>query len=196
MGISASGLKKLKRGLLDKQVLVPISGGYTVRLPGHVLIRDETGSCFVSESEAEASGHVVTSPSPRLVPAMDIHRTWLAHFNYFISINEPPSFLFFYTEKMLKRVETESPEGAERDRVLETLRNMSNSTFAIGFVAENAPKKNEPQLIDQIIHATPEQWAAFREQAEGMQLAGLTPQNLLGYFGSGQKAETGTAGVP
>lgn len=195
LGISPSGLKKLKRGLLDKKVLVPTSGGYTVRLPGYVLVRDESGGHFVPEKEAEENGHKINLPSPRLVPAMDIHRTWLVHFDYLIGINSPPSSVLRFTEKIIKRVETESPEGPERDRVLETLRNMANANFAIGFVAENASKKNEPQLIDQIIHAMPEQWAAFREQAECMQLAGIPPQKLLGYFGAGRQADADARGV-
>ena len=194
LGISPSGLKKLKRGLLDKHVLAPTAAGYTVRLPGYVLIRDKAGSRFIPETEAVASGHVMTSPPPRLVPAMDIHRTWSEHFEYLISRNSPPSAVLRYTEKIIKRIETESPEGPERDRVLETLRDMANANFAIGFVAENAPKKNERHLIDQITHATTEQWAAFREKAEGMQLAGIAPQKLLGFFGTGQQADAAADG--
>ena len=194
LGISPSGLKKLKRGLLDKLVLVPVSGGYTVRLPGYLLIRDEAGSRFIPEGEAEASGHKITSPSPRLVPALDIYRTWSAHFNYLKDINALPSSFLFYTEKMLKRVEAESLEGPERDSVLKMLSNMANANFAIDFVAENAPKKSERKLLDQIVHGTPEQWAAFRVQAEGAQLAGIPPQKLLGYFSEGPAAAAGTSG--
>ena len=195
LGISPSGLKKLKRGLIDKLVLVPTSAGHTVRLPGYVLIREKAGSRFIPEAEAIASGHVVTLPSPRLVPAMDIYRAWSAHFDYLISKNESPSTHLWYTEKMIKRVEAESPDSPERDTVLETLRNLSNVDYAMDFVSSNAPKNDEQRLVNQISSGTPEQWAAFRVQVEGAQLAGIPPQKLLGYLGEVQQAAAGTGGT-
>ena len=81
----------------------------------------QAGSRFIPEAEAAASGHVVTLPSPRLVPAVDILRTWSVHFKS-LSKNSPQSSLLYYAEKMLKRVENESSEGEERDRVLKTLK--------------------------------------------------------------------------
>jgi len=191
LGISPSGLKKLKSGLLEKKVLVTTTAGYTVRLPGYLLIRDELGGHFISEKEAEETGHKISLPTPRLIPAMDLFRKWSAYSDYQHRINGSLSACLHYTDKMLKRIEIESPEGAERDMVLATLKNMADANFAIGFVAENAPPITELQMLDQISKATAEELAAFRVHVEGSQLAGIPPQKLLGFFGAGQQVGDG-----
>lgn len=194
LGISPAGLKKLKAGLIQKQVLVPIKDGYTVRLPGLVLVRDDQGSHFLSETEALNKGHKVAHPSPKLVPVMDIIRKWQAYDEHLRRRKSTPDSHQRYAEKMAKRIEDESPEGQVRTNALEGFKIYANGCFALEFVRQNASAKVQEQFINQIVSATPEQLSAFREKAEGLALAGIDPQKLLASFRESRQAADGADG--
>jgi hypothetical protein len=195
LDISPAGLKKLKAGLIEKQVLVPINGGFTVRLPGLVLVRDEQGGHFLSETEAVENGQIIAHASPKLIPALDIFRKWIDYDNHLEKSGASPGSRQCYADKMAKRVENESPDCPKRADVLGGLKNYANVCFALEFVRENASKKVEKQLINQVVSATPELLAVFREQVEGMALAGVQPQKLLGFFDEARPAAAGTNGA-
>jgi hypothetical protein len=181
LGVSTSGLKKLKSDLLERQVLIASDEGYTIRLPGHVLVRDSQGSHFVSESDAEKSGHKVAHDAPRLTPAKDVYKHWRSSIAQ-LSRNRHvgPSYLLSVTTKMIKRIEDESPEGPEREDALAEMRNAENLYFAADFIYDNIPRKYEAKCLALIGSATPEQLVGFRTKADAMLLAGMPEPKLLG----------------
>ena len=195
LGISAAGLKKLKRGLIDKLVLVSTKGGYTVRLPGLVLLRDEQGGHFVSEKEAEESGHKVAMPAPKMVPVLDILNTWSMQTDHFLRLDSPPSSLLNITEKLMCRLKNESPEGSVRDSLMADMQHYADKCYALSFIWDNASKNDEQKLIDQLRPATREQLASFRKKSEIMLLAGTPPQKLLESIGCLKRADPGTGTV-
>jgi hypothetical protein len=176
-------------------VLVPIKDGFTVRLPRLVLVHDEHGGHFISETEALDNGHKVAHPSPKLVPAMDIVRAWQVHQEYLRRSDTKPDSYQFYAEKMAKRIENESPDSPTRTAALEGFKCYANSCYAFNYVCENAPKKDESRMIKQVASATSEQLAAFREKTEGLALAGIEPQKLLESFGEPRPAAAKTDGA-
>ncbi len=181
LGLSSSGLKKLKRGLLEKRVLVQINDGYAIRLPGHVVVRDLQGGHFISESEAAKTGNIVTMPAPKLALPADIYAEWLRYIKYLRGMRDTQfGELQSYTSKMIRRVENESPDSPERQVALTRMKQSENFYFALQFVYENIPRKHEANYMKLVVNGTPEQLAAFRERAEGMTLAGMPEPKQLG----------------
>jgi hypothetical protein len=163
-------------------VMVWIKDAYTVRLPGHVLVRDSKGSHFVTESEAEQNGNKVTLPAPLLAPARDLYDEWVKTAKYLRSLSGSQfGDLQEYTAKMRKRVEHESPEGRERAVVLAKMKANEDRYFALQYVYDNIPRKHEAAYIKQVDNGTPEQLAVFRERAEGMALTGMPEPKQLGF---------------
>ncbi len=185
LGISRAGLKKLKRGLLQKQVLVPGDAGYEIRLPGLVLVRDSEGGHFIPESEASVNGKKVALPAPKLTPANEIFREYNRYLEYSTGQGKKPSDHLECAAIMRKRVVDESPEGPEREAVLKLLKRAEDSFFAMQHVRDNIPQPKVKQCLDMIAEAAefaPEKLETFREQVEGRRLAGIAPQKLLGMF--------------
>ncbi|HPY32017.1 MAG TPA: hypothetical protein PLT00_15805 [Verrucomicrobiota bacterium] len=173
-------MKKLKNTLLERQVLIASNEGYTIRLPGHVLVPDSQGSHFVTESEAIKNGYKTALPTPRLVPALDLCKEWAHHIKYLRTLHDIEfGWLQEYTEKMRKRVEVESPDGSERDQALALMKANEDRYFALQYVYENIPRKHEAEYRKQVDKGTPEQLADFRERVEGMSLAGLPEPKQL-----------------
>jgi hypothetical protein len=188
LGISLSGLKKIKRALLARHVLVAAANGYTVRLPGLLLVEGH----FLSEAEAVQNGHKVP-PTPRLIPAriiakeLDRALLQLRHRRDTI-----PSQLFDRVGRALQLIESQSPEGPEREAILKKVRDMENFYFAWTYVFENVPRVHELQCTKLIFNATPDQLAVFRERAEGLKLAGNAPKKLLRFFNDASHVDDGT----
>jgi len=181
LGLSLSGLKKLKQGLRQKNVLVPSDNGHVVRLPGLVLVRDSEGGHFISESDAAQSGHKVALPAPKLTPAAEIYAEWLRYIKYLRGMRDTQfGELQSYTSKMIRRVENESPDSPEREVALTRMKQKENLYFALQFVYENIPRKHEANYMKLVVNGTPEQLAAFRERVEGMTLAGMPEPKQLG----------------
>ena len=180
LGISSSGLKKLRRGLLDKHVLVEIGGAYTIRLPGLVLVRDSHGGHFVCESEAVKSGYKIAHPAPKLAPAKDVYRHWESSLKQMCrQPDTTPSYLLSATTNAIKRIEAESPEGAEREAALLKMKKAENVFFARA-VLDEIVKKCEAKALEWVGNATPEQLVTFRQKVEGKILAGMPEPKLLG----------------
>jgi len=181
LGVSSSGLKKLKRGLLDKGVLVKIEGAYAIRLPGLVLVRDSDGGHLFPESEALNRGHKVAHPAPKLTPAKDLYDYWKSSLKKMCrQPDTTPSFFLSMTTKTIRRIEVESPVTPEREAALSKMKRAENVFFARDFVYDNIPRKYEAKFMELVNSATPEQLAALREKAEGMMRVGLPEPRLLG----------------
>ena len=179
LGLSLSGLKNLKRGLLEKRVLVPTNDGYTIRLPGYVLMPDSMGSHFVSESEAVKNGNKVTLPAPKLTPAKDVYNYWESSIQRMgRNPSTTPDYCLSFTTKMIKRIEDESPEGPERDAALTVMKIAENDFFAKAFL-DDLIKKCAAKARVWLGNATTEQLVAFRQKVEGMMLAGMPEPKLL-----------------
>lgn len=179
LGLSSSGLKKLKSGLLRKRVLISTGTGFTIRLPGYVLVRDSNGGHFISEPDAAKTGYKVATPAPKLTPAADIFDAWAIRDKKLLRPGTPFGELQSYTAKMLRRVESESPDSPEREVALRRMKQKEDFYFALQFVYENIPRRHEPHYTKLICNGTPEQLAAFRERVEGMTLAGGLPEPKL-----------------
>jgi hypothetical protein len=179
LNLSKSGLKRLKRDLIRKHVLISCDTGFTVRLPGLILIRDGEGSHFVPESGAAKTGYKMDLPAPRLTPPSDLLKIWTEEMNDITKrpCEYPPWHPVSLTAGMVKRVEIECAEGPERDRVLATMKEAGDRIFARNFVLESAHK-----LLAIVDSATPAQLAAVREKAEGLMLSGRAEPKLLGMF--------------
>ena len=191
--VSRAGLKKLKRGLIEKLVLVQTEDGYTVRLPGLVLVEGH----FISENEARKNGHEVALPAPKFTPASEIFDELQkrAEQLFRIGVSEPGEHLAL-TTRMIQRVEAESPDTPDRDGILRLMKQCENHLFAMQYVRENRLRCDERKALDQVCNATPEQLSCFREQVEGMRLAGITPMKLLSFFGGDIEQASSTATPP
>ena len=180
LGISESGLKKLKHELRNKKVLVPSDNGYVIRLPGYVMAKDSQGGHFVPDSEAVKSGYEVTLPAPKLTPARDILKSWASAIKNLTSgsgTGAAPSYLLSLTGKSIKQIEVESPEGPEREAALAMMRESENFLFA-----KNMIKKSEAEAIEWVHNSTAEQLVDFRVSMEGKMLARMPEQKLLGMI--------------
>jgi hypothetical protein len=182
LGVSASGLKKLKSDLVERQVPIASDVGYTIRLPGYVLVRDSQGGHFVAESDAEKSGHKVAHATPRLTPAKDVYKHWQSSIAQ-LSRNRHvgPSYLLSVTTKMIKRIEDESPEGPEREGALAVMKQAENALFARD-VLNDFLQRCAAKAMQWLDSATPEQLTDFRQKVEPRVLAGTTPPKLLAFF--------------
>lgn len=179
--VSRAGLKRLKGGLISKRVLIQTDNGYTVRLPGLVLVRDSDGGHFVPESEAAKKGHKVAYPAPKLTPPKDVYNRWLACLKPMRDQpSATPSYWLGLTTSKIKQVEEECPEGPEREATLAEMKQAENLYFAKDFVYDNIPRKYEAKCLALVDSATPEQLVTFREKVQGMTLAGLPEPRLLG----------------
>lgn len=180
LGMSLSGLKKLKRGLLEKKVLVQTDDSYTIRLPGLVLVRDSHGHHFVCESEAVKNGYKIAHPAPKLAPAKDVYRHWKSSLKQMCrQPDTTPSFLLSATSNAIKRIEAESPEGPEREAALLSMKKAANGFFARA-VLDDILKKCEAKALEWVGNATPEQLVTFRQKIESRMLAGMPEPKLLG----------------
>jgi hypothetical protein len=175
LGISLAGLKNLKRGLLEKQVLIPSDDGYTIRLPGHVLVRDSQGGHFVSESEAAKIGNIVAIPAPKLTPAQDIYNYWVSSLEKMRrNPSTTASYCLSFTANRIKQIDAESPIGPEREAALVVMKEAENVFFAKDII-----KQFEAKALAWAGNATPEQLVAFRVKVEGRMLAGVPEPKLL-----------------
>ena len=79
IAVSRAGLKKLRGALVDKRVLIQTGSGYTIRLPGLVLVQGVWGGHFIRESEAVKKEYEVACPAPKLTPVAGYNqwRDWL-----------------------------------------------------------------------------------------------------------------------
>jgi hypothetical protein len=179
--VSRAGLKKLKRGLIDKRVLIQTDNGYTIRLPGLMLVQDSRGGHFIRESEAVEKGYKAAYPAPKLTPAKDIYDRWLACLKPLRGQTsaKPSEFLAFTTTK-IKQMEAESPEGPEREHFLMEMKKAEDFYCAADFVYDYISRKYEKKCQALIGSASPEQLVVFRQKVEGMKLAGLPEPKLLG----------------
>ena len=186
IGISRSGLKKLKGSLLAKRVLIETEQGYKVRLPGFVHMQGH----FVTELQALNSGHKVSSPTPKLTPA----RMIASKLKKSLSImrrkrDTTPNCLLCSVSRAIQEVENQSPEGPDRDAVLAKLRRLEDFYFVWNHIFENVPRIHEQDFMKMFATATPKQLATIREKAEAKKLAGIPPTKLLGCFGDGKQVD-------
>jgi|EBPBio282013_DNA_FD.fasta_scaffold06620_6 hypothetical protein len=173
LGISLAGLKKLKRALIAKRVLAQADDSYTIRLPGHVLLQSSEGGHFIPESEAVKNGHEIAHPAPKLTPAQDVYNNWLSTLEQMRgNPDTTQSYCLNFTANRIKQIETESPEGPEREAALAAMKEAANVFFARNVLGDII-KKYEARVLTWTANATPEQLAAFREKIEGMMLAGV-----------------------
>ncbi|MCX6923479.1 MAG: hypothetical protein NT154_09770 [Verrucomicrobia bacterium] len=179
--LSRAGLKKLKRALTDKRVLIQTGNGYTIRLPGLVLVQDSDGGHFVPESEVVKKGYKVAYPAPKLTPAKDVYNRWLACLKPMRGQpSATPSHFLGLTTGKIKQMEEESPPGPEREHFLMAMKKAEDYYFAADFVYDYIPRKYEEKFAALIGSATPDQLAMVRKKVEAMMLAGLPEPKLLG----------------
>ena len=179
--LSRAGLKKLKRGLIDKRVLIQTGNGYTIRLPGLVLVQGSRGGHFIRESEALKNGHKVACPAPKLTPVRDVYKAWQDHIKWLLRQPDPrASDCLSSTKERIKQMEEECPEGPLREAALAAMKGKEDFHFAADFVYDNIPRKHEDKCLAMIGSATLEQLGMFREKVEGMMLSGLPEPKLLG----------------
>jgi hypothetical protein len=181
LGMSLSGLKKLKQGLLKKKVLVQTGDGYTIRLPGLFLVRDSHGGRFVSELEVLKNGYEVAHPAPKLVPTKDVYNEWKSSLKKICrQPDTTPSYLLSFTTNMIERLKAGSAESPQREAALAVMKKAENVFFAKDFVYDNIPRKYEAKFMQLVDSATPEQLVALRSKIEGMMVGGLPEPKLLG----------------
>jgi hypothetical protein len=179
--LSRAGLKKLKRGLIDKRVLIQTGNGCTIRLPGLVLVPGSRGGHFIRESEALKSGQKVACPAPKLTPVRDVYNDWQDHIKWLLRQPDPrASDCLSSTTERIKQILEECPEGPMREAALAKMKQKADYYFAADFVYDNIPRRYEDKFMTMLGSATPAQLILFRKKVEGMMLAGLPEPKLLG----------------
>jgi hypothetical protein len=179
--VSRAGLKKLKRGLIDKRVLIQTGSGCTIRLPRLVLVQGSRGGHFIRESEALKSGQKAACPAPKLTPVRDVYKDWQDHIKWLRrQRSTTESECLSSTTTRIKQMEEECPEGPERETALAGMKEKEDYYFAADFVYDNIPRRYEEKFMTMIGSASPEQLVMLREKVEGMMLAGLPEPKLLG----------------
>jgi len=179
--VSRAGLKKLRGGLIGRRVLIQTGNGYTVRLPGLVLVRGARGGHFIRESEALKSGQKVACPAPKLTPVRDVYKDWQDHIKWLLRQPDPrASDCLSSTTERIKQILEESPEGPERETALAAMKRKEDFYFVSDYVYNDVPRRHEEQCLALIRSASPEQLVMLRKKVEAMMLAGLPEPKLLG----------------
>ncbi|MCL4785408.1 MAG: hypothetical protein KJ070_01240 [Verrucomicrobia bacterium] len=181
LGISESGLKKLKNRLIQNGLLVRDGAAHRIRVPGMVFIAKAEGSYFMAEKEAVKTGKIVALASVKSVS--EIYREWENLVKSMKATGVNYSTLRFITDLTLKEIELEtSTDDPLREQALASLRGIDTFYFAREFLFDHTPTQYHKQGVKLLANATKEQLESFREKAEGLMLAGTTPPKLLAFF--------------
>jgi hypothetical protein len=178
--LSRAGLKKLRGRLIANCVLIRTSIGFSIRLPGLLVVQGPDGGHFVPESEALKNGYKVACAAPKLTPARDVYIRWRKCLK--LLLRQPsttPSDLLSSTSARIKQAEEECREGLERDAVLAEMKKHEDHYVVEDFVYNNIPRKHEAKCLALIRSATPAQLLLFREKVGAMMQAGLPEPKLL-----------------
>ena len=191
LGLSRAGVKKARHRLLNVGALTKTGDGNRIHVPGLVYTeRPEGGGQYVPENEV---AHPEQSTANAVRKVVSVEAVWNERWQLIQSLtkfgNCAPAVLQQVTEQSIKQLMEELPDSPERTRAISLMKQDENLFFAGQFICDHCSRRAKRiEYFKTLGRATSEAVAAFRERVEGAQLAGIAPQRLLGFFGTGRQA--------
>jgi hypothetical protein len=180
LSVGESGLKKIKRRLLSKGLVRPTGDGFKVLVPGLKPEPGEAGGHLVSKSDAIEKENKV-APLRRVRSLGEILRDYQ---NWMEELDDRPEgthveHLLDMTKATLREIQSDVPASPTKASAVEWLTRRCTGWFCIKYAADNLPRKNHPEVMRLIRHASAEQRAKLRQRIEQAQLTGGKPTLLL-----------------
>jgi hypothetical protein len=184
LGVSPSGLKKIKRRLIAQGLLRLTVKGYEVVVPGLATTQAGEGGHIVAKSESPPNQEKVALTVRKIASLEEIMIECLGSIRE--SLDSPEGFYYETLLMVLRltmgRIRSDVPEGRERENALVWLTARSNEFVACKFVSHHCPEKFHRKLGHLIYNAPPEQLSHLANLIGQGQLADKNPTLLLSYL--------------
>ncbi len=185
LGVSLSGLKKIKNRLIDKGWWRMTANGHQVSVPGMDPVPADEEGHFVTKSEAIQNEHKVASIA-RVQSPVEILRDYESCY-YEMSKGGNITTIYRLTENALRTLDSVLPEGPTKDAIIADLTVRRDAFQALSYVSLNAPAKEFKKWDQMIGTASPEKLALMCVHIQGAQLAGAKPVHLLAALNKDSK---------
>jgi hypothetical protein len=195
LGVSRSGLKKVKNRLQDVGMLIKTDAGFHIRVPGLIHVDGPEGGHFMPETEAIKTGKIVAPLVVRKVRSCEaIWNEWQALIKKSCEEGSPAIVFAGITESFIERMKEEALESPERKAVLSIMKNKVNYYTSLQYVRNYCPKELQDDCVKMLKtfdSSKPEELTVLRERVERVLVAGGDPQNLIEFAGGARQLPKG-----
>jgi len=180
LGVSRSGLKKIKRRLLAKGLLRFTASGYQVDVPGLAPVPEGGGTLLpkINSIEKEEKVAPTTMSLRRVASANEILDSYIGTWELALREGAHVSTLHYIVQSTLDSI-MDLPDERERNLMLAAFTKRRDAFFALCYSSEHLPRQYQRQVDRLIAKSTPEQLAALRTAIQQAELNGVKPVLLL-----------------